>query len=273
MPQTKNRISSASQKQRKSAEETVGETDSPEVLSPAHKSKQKGPPEVKDGQTTIGKHLKPTENFKNDNIEETLKNVSEKLNKLASQAFIESQLKEMVTEEFLSTKLKELEKEEKCQVKKELENVNKQVNDLKDRVTKAERSMFDLRNTVVDMEITMENMQTKTAHIVEENKRMREQLQESEIKLTVQSEQINNLEQYTRRNTVRLYGLEDQNKDETSMETAKRVAKLVNEKLNVKISTADIDIAHRMGRFSTDQLFVSLCLVSQNTMSLRREDI
>ena len=58
---------------------------------------------------------------------------------------------------------------------------------------------------------------------------------------------LNDLEQYTRKNTVRMFGVSD-NKDETAERTME-VAVGVLDKIGVNIATADIDIAHRIGKF------------------------
>ena len=81
---------------------------------------------------------------------------------------------------------------------------------------------------------------------------MREQLEEREMVLKVQSQELNNLEQYTRRNSVRIYGVDDRDKKETCIEPARKVVKLAKDKLELDITTADIDIAHRTGAFTGD---------------------
>jgi len=165
----------------------------------------------------------------------------------------------MITADLLSSKLKELENEVKSEIKKEIEKVNKQVSDLKGRVKSVEKTVEDLQNKVSDMETSMDKLQRENGEMAKANKQMKEQLEEREIKILVQSDEINNLEQYTRTNSVRIYGINDTDKKETPAVSANLVVKLLNGKQNLGISTADIDIAHRMGRFSTDGNIPIIC--------------
>ena len=58
---------------------------------------------------------------------------------------------------------------------------------------------------------------------------------------------IDEVEQYGRRNSLKIYGLnEDIEGKETAKETIDKVVSLVNDKLGLKISPEDIDTAHRL---------------------------
>jgi len=268
----------ALQKKTKSAEETSGELDesvdksapqTPKVKSKEKASKDKGSNAAEDHQSTLDKHLrqltapdKPADAI----LEQTLKGFSETLKGLASQEYIESKFKEMVTEEFLSSKLQDLQNEVKTQFKKEIETVYKQVATMKNRIETTEKTVDTLRSKVSDMETAVERISAENTEIKKENERMREQLDEREVKLKVQGEEINSLEQYTRKNTVRIYGIDDRKKAESYIESAMKVVKLVKDKLEIDISTADIDIAHRMGTFTEDANRPIICkFVSRST--------
>ena len=67
------------------------------------------------------------------------------------------------------------------------------------------------------METAMDRIDDKNKLISHENKKLRQQLGDRETKLNAQSDVINNLEQYTQRNSVRIYGVHDSNPKETSM--------------------------------------------------------
>ena len=64
--------------------------------------------------------------------------------------------------------------------------------------------------------------------------------------------QHNDLEQYTRSNNIRIYGIDDRNKDETAEETTGIVIKFCSDKLGIDLRDKDIDIAHRLEKFQTD---------------------
>ena len=208
--------------------------------------------ESADLQPTLDKHLKPIESSNSEQLDATLKHLSDKLSKLASQEYIESKFMQMVTVDLLTTKLKELEKEVKSEFKREIESVYRHVNELKTTVHTIQTTVEEFKNKVSDMESGMEKIESENKKNAMDNKALRQQLEEREFKLRVQSDEINNLEQYTRRNSVRIYGINDRNPKESPIETARTVVQLVNDKLHLSISTADIDIAHRMGRFRSD---------------------
>lgn len=235
---SKQRALSCSQRRGRSAEdkpgdEIVNEETAEETASQSTPNKPKSKsPSKQAGQPTLDKHLRPVELPVRDHLEETMKGFAEKLSKLASQEYIESKFKQVVTEEFLSTKLKDLEKEVKLQIKTEIDNVYKQVKDVKDKVKVIEGTVDTLQNKVSDMETAIEKMKDANKDLSTENNRMKQQLEEREVKLKSQSIELNNIEQYTRRNSVRIYGLDDQTPNETSIETARQVVKLVNEKLS-----------------------------------------
>uniref|UniRef100_A0A8D9E972 Zinc finger DNA binding protein n=1 Tax=Cacopsylla melanoneura TaxID=428564 RepID=A0A8D9E972_9HEMI len=57
-------------------------------------------------------------------------------------------------------------------------------------------------------------------------------------------ERNNKLEQYTRRNNLRIFGLKEENKEDVEI----KVLKVLNEKLNIPINKDDIEACHRTGR-------------------------
>lgn len=63
----------------------------------------------------------------------------------------------------------------------------------------------------------------------------------------------NDLEQHGRKHSIRISGLEDSSADETVEECVARVVEFVNAKLNVRLDSNDIDIAHRLERFVRDK--------------------
>ncbi|KAH3706188.1 hypothetical protein DPMN_065569 [Dreissena polymorpha] len=74
-----------------------------------------------------------------------------------------------------------------------------------------------------------------------------------------QSGKLNELEQYGKRNNIRIAGLAEANinhnktTSETAEETSKAIIKFLNEKIDgLNICINDIDIAHRLGRRDTN---------------------
>ena len=80
----------------------------------------------------------------------------------------------------------------------------------------------------------------------DENSKMKKEMEKNKNEA---EEQINQLEQYSRRNNLRIEGLTDSDR-ETAEETVKNIISKVNEHMpEVKISPEQIDIAHRIGPF------------------------
>ena len=77
----------------------------------------------------------------------------------------------------------------------------------------------------------------------------------TEIKTEVdkRTETVNELEQYGRRNNIRISGLRNDKPYTTSQETAWQVVSFLNEKMGLDLSVQQIDIAHRLGPFSRER--------------------
>ena len=65
-------------------------------------------------------------------------------------------------------------------------------------------------------------------------------------------EKMNDLEQYGRRNNVRITGISYDKENETAYETTDGVLRLLNEKLDMNVGYQDIDIAHRLGKYKNN---------------------
>ena len=70
--------------------------------------------------------------------------------------------------------------------------------------------------------------------------------------VSLRQKQTNELEQYGRRNNVRITGVDD-SWTETAELTTTKVVKLINDKLSLTVSENDVDISHRMGKFDQNR--------------------
>ena len=100
------------------------------------------------------------------------------------------------------------------------------------------------------MQHDMEKMQRDNTKLMDENRRLHEKVKQVDYRVNVQSDELNNLEQYTRRNSIRIYGLDDPDRKEPYHVTEKKVTKVLNSALGMHITSQDIVIAHRLGRFN-----------------------
>ena len=203
-------------------------------------------------QTTIDSHFSEERG-----LEETLSKIEKRLGSLASQDYIDQRFKEMVTEKIFRQTHKELKEEIMCEIEI-----------LKQTVT-------TLRNDMSDMDTSLKAVERDNERLRKENENVKRQLEQREFVLRKMEMEVNESEQYSRRNNVRIYGVEDRNAGESSEQTTEKVLALLNDKLRMSLKKADIDIAHRIGRFHTDGDRPIICrFVSRvntiQTMKLKR---
>lgn len=112
----------------------------------------------------------------------------------------------------------------------------------------------ELKSTASDLQADLEKSKKENEKLIrlKTNAELKELVTEREVKLRVHEKELNDLEQYTRRNSVRVYGIQDTNRLETSEHTAKLVANLINTKLDMSVKISQIDLAHRLGSFRHD---------------------
>ena len=63
----------------------------------------------------------------------------------------------------------------------------------------------------------------------------------------------NDLEQYGRRNSVRISGLANDSDQQTSMVVADETISLLSKKLGLKLESKDVDVAHRLGKYAPNK--------------------
>ena len=68
--------------------------------------------------------------------------------------------------------------------------------------------------------------------------------------MTLTNDKINDVEQWTRKSSVRVFGIKDTDKNETHTESEEKIVNLIENKLGVNVKNR-IDIAHRVASFST----------------------
>ena len=95
---------------------------------------------------------------------------------------------------------------------------------------------------------------------------MQEGLTEAKFAIKVNESHVNDLAQYSRRNNIRIYGINDRKKNETAEETTSLVIKFLKDKLDIDAHVRDIDIAHRLGQFREDGNRVIICRFMSRTL-------
>ena len=102
----------------------------------------------------------------------------------------------------------------------------------------------------------------------EENLELKDSLQAQKHINNIMQRNTNDLEQYTRRNNVRIFDIDDRNPKETAEETEEKVAQLCRNKLGYNLQPWEVEVAHRTGRFQADgNRPIIVRLVSRKTRS------
>lgn len=185
------------------------------------------------------------------NLQVMLTSFENKLSSMASQDYFDTKFKE--SENFFLTQLDKAKKEIQSQILRDIKTVRKEVllevGELQKRLDTVEKDQVNDKNTISDLIDKMENLEKENTSLKKSNKKLTTKLQEREAVQTSHANYLNDLEQYTRRNSVIIYGIDDRNPKETPFETSAKVAGILSTKLGISVEFRDIDIAHRMGRF------------------------
>ncbi|KAH3863509.1 myosin-6-like [Dreissena polymorpha] len=151
---------------------------------------------------------------------------------------INEKLKNVITKD--SKELKDLVKEIVIQLKEELFSTFIQ------RLDKMEGELFD--NDIENNKKTkqIDDLRGELQEQKEENERLKKALKNNEYANQLH---INELEQYSRRNNIRIEGIEDSER-ENYIETTEKVINTLNAHIpDLNLSKIDIDISHRIGPF------------------------
>lgn len=117
-------------------------------------------------------------------------------------------------------------------------------------VNKLNEKVDTLENRVFELETTTDDLNRKVASLEKKIMQMEESISEIGYAAEKAEYGVNELEQYTRKSSVRIFGLPDE-RDEKYENTCDKIHSLLQSKLSMDIQNSDIDIAHRLGRFDS----------------------
>ena len=200
----------------------------------------------------------------------TFSDLDSSLNTSLNTTVDEKSKKEKITNKKKKLKMADtMETEENISVSAKIEEMNKKLNNI---LTKDDTSFIKkiISDTIEEMkdkilssvinriekvegdnhEIAVENTKLKK-QLEKQNKEIAKLKEKVDTDLVKTNKQINALEQYGRRNNVRITGLNNDKEGETAFETIDKVLKVVNKDLKMPVGPQDIDIAHRIGPFDS----------------------
>lgn len=261
--QKKSRKASETAKKQKTASLNVTVNDS--VNDSVSESKRdETPSKMPETQATITQLFKEGKGEKSDRKEERstdtiLKSLEMKMSKLVTVDHLQEEFKKMITEEFLSSKLETLKIELKSHFDQELETVYAKIEALEQQKEMDKKEVEGVKNDLSDMETKVQAVQSKNKSLEQKNTELSEKIKEMSESIINQEIHLNDIEQYTRRNNIRIYGIDDRNRDETAQETTYTLLNFFRDQLSVSLKPSDIDIAHRMGRFQKEGNRIVIC--------------
>ena len=133
--------------------------------------------------------------------------------------------------------------------------------ELKTKVAVLEGELFDLHTSHCDLlkEVTL---------LRQQNTAIKEALDREIHRNNTIQNKTNDLEQYTRRNNLRIFGINDTNPNETALQSEHLVAQLCKQKLGYNLQPWEVEVAHRTGKFMSDgNRPIIIRLVSRKTRS------
>lgn len=150
---------------------------------------------------------------------------------------IDQKLSGMVTVESLNEKFS------KMATKSDLVNATSEI------VDKLNKKVDILETRIFDLEVTNDDLKRKVVSLESKVNRMEDIVKEVGYTAEKAEYGLNELEQYTRKSSIRIFGLHDDEKEKVE-NTCEKVCDLLKTKLEMEIANSDIDIAHRLGRFN-----------------------
>lgn len=158
--------------------------------------------------------------------------ISEKMNSMITNTEFSKKFDQLVTKEFLENVI--------AGVKRELKE------EMSEKMDKLESRIFEL-------ELKHDELMKENESLKSHANKNSEFIDEVDNGVQNALQKTNDLEQYTRKSSVRIYGIEDEEYEDIPT-TVFKVNKLLNEKLQMNIEEKEINIAHRLGKFENRKM-------------------
>lgn len=139
------------------------------------------------------------------------------------------------TIEAINTKLDSL------ATKKDIESVRGEIRELTESFMK---KIEELEGRMFELECRADKLEKDKQTISQKCEKLSNQVQTQNTQIQQQAKELNDAQQYTRRWNLRVYKIQETDNEECT----KKVAKAITEKMGVKVSESDIEVAHRSGK-------------------------
>ena len=128
-------------------------------------------------------------------------------------------------------------------LKAELENTKTDI------LTRFEERLDKLELRILTGEIENDKLKKENMALKTQCNKMLCDVNSAVFSSNVARQKIDELEQHTRKNSIRIFGVADKNKTESAEQTTEATVGVM-QKIGVSITKSDIDIAHRLGKFT-----------------------
>jgi hypothetical protein len=129
---------------------------------------------------------------------------------------------------------------------------NSEIKALKtDIIESVSTKIQEIEGRMFELETENKQLKQEVNRCKQKQDDIEERLVQTLYAITLSNNKVNDLEQWTRKSSVRVFGLKDTNRNETHTESEEKVVNMVRNKLGIDIENT-VDIAHRVGRFSLD---------------------
>ena len=126
-------------------------------------------------------------------------------------------LQKLVTEDIAKKMMDGLRDDISKQIKTEIDKVHEQLKKIKTKLAEQATETLELRNTQSDMQVKMEKLTHDNKTLLTRNKELQEQIRQKSDYLKRHDIELNDIEQYTHRNSIRLYGVNDLDRNDTDV--------------------------------------------------------
>ena len=120
---------------------------------------------------------------------------------------------------------------------------------INDSFTDVKISIESLESEIFSLKVCPEKQSVDISTLKRENDLLKESALVKQQQCDMLLNSTNELEQYTRRNSIRIFGIVDNDKHENNFKTEQAVIRFLKNKMNIEVSPVQIDICHRMGRY------------------------
>ena len=115
-----------------------------------------------------------------------------------------------------------------------------------------EEKLEKMAGKIFEIERKQNKLIEENIELEKENRAMHEKIKAIDFTANLALTRTNNLEQYTRKDSIRIFGIVDKKRDETAQETIVQTLQVLA-KIDMNVTKSDISIAHRLGQFSEDK--------------------